>query len=209
MKTVGEILKQARTDQGISLATVAGQTKIQLKYIRALEENNFDKLPPAAFVKGFVRSYARVVSKDPEGLLAIFRRDYDQNERGEIVPRGLAAGVQKRWQWTPTLTAITAVVVVMTMFAGYVIFQLRILSRPPILEVTVPAENAKVNRNVEVLGKSDTDAVVTVNSKPIVVNDKGEFTETILLSSGEHTITVKATARNGKTRTVQRTVMVE
>ena len=93
MKTVGEILKQARTDQGISLATVAGQTKIQLKYIRALEENNFDKLPPAAFVKGFVRSYARVVSKDPEGLLAIFRRDYDQNERGEIVPRGLAAGV--------------------------------------------------------------------------------------------------------------------
>lgn len=209
MKTVGEILKQARTDQSISVATLAAQTKIQIKYIRALEENSFDKLPAAAFVKGFVRNYARVVGKDPEGLLAIFRRDYDQNERGEIVPRGLVVARQKRWQWTPTVTVMMAIVMVITVFGGYLAFQLRILSRPPTLVVAGPAENAKVGRNVVVTGKSDGDATVTVNSKPVVVNEQGEWSETVLLSAGEHTITIRATARNGKTRVMQRTVMVE
>ncbi|OGY17055.1 MAG: hypothetical protein A2784_04730 [Candidatus Chisholmbacteria bacterium RIFCSPHIGHO2_01_FULL_48_12] len=209
MKTVGEILKQVRTDQGISVATVAAQTKIQIKYLRALEENKFDKLPAAAFVKGFVRAYARVIGKDPEGLLAIFRRDYDQNERGEIVPRGLVMGMPKKWRWTPTVTMVGVAVMVMTIFGAYLVFQLRTLSRPPILEVTAPTENAKVSRNVAVTGKSDRDATVTVNSKPLVVSDRGEWSETVLLSAGEHTLTIKATARNGKTRVVQRTVVVE
>lgn len=209
MKTVGEILKQARTDQAISVATIAAQTKIQIKYIRALEENKFDKLPAAAFVKGFLRSYARVIGKDPEGLLAIFRRDYDQNERGEIVPRGLVTGMPKRWRWTPTVTMMGGVAMVMTIFGAYLVFQLRILSRPPILKVTVPTENARVGRNVEITGKSDRDATVTVNSKPVVVSDRGEWSETVLLSAGEHTLTIRATARNGKTRVVQRTVIVE
>ena len=209
MKTVGEILKQARTDQGISLATVAAKTKIQIKYIRAVEENEFDKLPAAAFVRGFIRGYSRVVGKDPESLLAIFRRDYDQNEQGQIIPRGLGGMEKKRWQWTPTLTGITAGVMAVTIFAGYVLFQVRILSRPPVLVIRAPVEGAQVEHNMAVTGKSDLDAAVTVNSKPVVINDQGEFSEVILLSSGEHTITVKATARNGKSKTIQRTVMVE
>jgi len=209
VKTVGEILKQARTDQSISLATIAGQTKIQVKYIRALEENRFDKLPPAAFVKGFVRAYARVVNKDPESLLAIFRRDYDQDDRGQIVPRGLAAVERQRWLWNPTMTWVTAVAIIVTVFVAYLLFQFRLLSKPPELTVTEPIEASKVSRNVAVAGKSDVDATVAVNSKEVVLNDKGEFRETLLLSSGEHTITVKATARNGKTKTMQRTVTVQ
>jgi cytoskeleton protein RodZ len=209
VKTVGEILKQARTDQGISVATVAAQTKIQIKYLRALEENKFDQLPAAAFVKGFVRAYARVIGKDPEGLLAIFRRDYDQNERGEIVPRGPMLGMPRGWRWTPTVTMLGVGAMVMTVFGTYLVVQLRLLARPPILEVTAPTENARVSRNVAVTGKSDRDATVPVTSKPVVGSEGLEWSETVLLSAGEHTLTIRATARNGKTRVIQRTVMVE
>ena len=209
MKTVGEMLKQARAERGISLAAVAAQTKIQVKYLLAVEENEFDKLPAAAFVKGFVRNYARVVGKNPETLLAIFRRDYDQDKRGQIIPRMSVVESQRRWRWTPTLTVVAAVVLVTTVFLVYLVFQLRRLTRPPALEIAIPQESQVfTSTTVEVVGKSDTDAAVTVNDKPVIVSEQGEFKETVLLPSGTHTITVRAAARNGKVKTMQRTITV-
>ncbi|MBI4034802.1 MAG: helix-turn-helix domain-containing protein [Candidatus Chisholmbacteria bacterium] len=207
MKTVGEILKQARTLQGISIATVAAKTKIQVKYLRALEADDLKSLPAAPFVKGFIRNYAYVVGKNPDSLLAIFRRDYDQNKTGQVVLR--SAVISRKWQWTPKLTMISVTALVVTVFLGYLLFQLRLLARPPQLTVTTPQEEEVVRSNVEVMGKADADASVVVNNKPVIVNSTGEFVETVLLPSGKHTITVKATARNGKDRTILRTVIVE
>ncbi len=210
MKTVGEILKQARLAQGISMVQVAARTKIQVKYLRAVEENRLDSLPAATFAKGFIRNYARVVGKNPESLLAIFRRDYGQNETGQVVPRGwLAGGATTRWQWTPTATAVSLATLAMVGFAGYLGWQWQQLRRLPKLEISFPQENQVVETNVRVDGKTDADATVMVNNKTVIINQDGNFNDVVLLPSGKHTVTVKATGRNGKTRTIQRTVEVE
>lgn len=210
MKTVGEILKQARLAQGISIVQVAARTKIQVKYLQAVEENHLDRLPAATFVKGFIRNYARVVGKNPEPLLAIFRRDYGQNETGQVVPREwLADRATPHWQWTPTATAVSLAVMAVVGFAGYLGWQWQQFRRWPELEISSPQENQLVETNVQVNGKTDADATVMVNNKAVIINQDGNFNDVVLLPSGKHTITVKATGRNGKTRTIQRTVAVE
>lgn len=210
MKTVGEILKQARLAQGISMVQVAARTKIQVKYLRAVEENRLDRLPAATFAKGFIRNYARVVGKDPESLLAIFRRDYGQNDIGQVVPRRwLTGGATTRWQWTPTATAVSLAALAVVGFSGYLGWQWQQFRRLPELEISSPQENQVVKTNVRVDGKTDADATVMVNNKTVIINQDGNFNDVVLLPSGKHTITVKATGRNGKTRTIQRTVAVE
>ncbi|MGV8933604.1 MAG: RodZ domain-containing protein [Gallionellaceae bacterium] len=67
---VGQILREAREQQGLSVNDVANRIKFAPKQIEWLEADDFTKLPEAAFVRGFVRSYARLLNLDSAGLIA-------------------------------------------------------------------------------------------------------------------------------------------
>ncbi len=61
---IGSFLREQRELSKLSLEKVSQKTKINLNILRALEANDFSKLPSAAYVKGFVLSYARVLGLD-------------------------------------------------------------------------------------------------------------------------------------------------
>ena len=107
MKTAGEILAAARREKGWSIEELSRRTKIQPKFLKAIELSQFSKLPKAPFVKGFVRTAAGELGLDPHGLAAIFRRDFGTGEESQIVPKTLEAG-KKKFGWTPQMTAAAA-----------------------------------------------------------------------------------------------------
>jgi cytoskeleton protein RodZ len=65
----GEILARARVAQGLTLDDVAQQLKFGARQIDALEQGRFENLPGSTFARGMVRSYARLLKLDAEGLL--------------------------------------------------------------------------------------------------------------------------------------------
>jgi hypothetical protein len=58
MFEIGSSLREARTRQGIDFPEMETRTKIRAKYLRLLEEDQFDQLPAPTYVKGFLRTYA-------------------------------------------------------------------------------------------------------------------------------------------------------
>lgn len=58
---LGEFLKQKRLDKNFSLEKLSQKTKISVNILKSLEANDYEHLPSAAYIKGFVSSYARVV----------------------------------------------------------------------------------------------------------------------------------------------------
>lgn len=68
--TLGKMLSEARERLGLTVMDVASQIKFAPKQIEALEADDFERLPEAAFLRGFVRSYAKVLHLDAETLLA-------------------------------------------------------------------------------------------------------------------------------------------
>jgi cytoskeletal protein RodZ len=62
----GEKLRKQREQRGIALDAISNTTKINLRMLRALEEEQFDQLPGGVFNKGFVRAYARHVGLNEE-----------------------------------------------------------------------------------------------------------------------------------------------
>ena len=66
---VGESLKAAREERGLSVAEVAQSLKFAPRQIEALEQDRFDLLPGGTFVRGMVRSYARLLKLPPEPML--------------------------------------------------------------------------------------------------------------------------------------------
>ncbi len=67
--SVGKILREARLSQGLSVADVASSIKFAPRQVEALESDDFAHLPELAFVRGFVRSYARLLGVNDAPLL--------------------------------------------------------------------------------------------------------------------------------------------
>jgi cytoskeleton protein RodZ len=69
MHEFADELRASREARHISLTDISSATKIQLKYLRAMEEGNFTFLP-GPYVRAFIRDYARAVQLDPEAAIA-------------------------------------------------------------------------------------------------------------------------------------------
>ncbi|WP_054285911.1 RodZ domain-containing protein [Gulbenkiania mobilis] len=69
--SVGASLRQAREAAGLSLGDVADRLKLSLRQLEAIERDDFEALPGAAFVRGFVRNYARFLELDDAPLMAM------------------------------------------------------------------------------------------------------------------------------------------
>jgi hypothetical protein len=74
---IGATLKQARKRLGLEIRAVEDQTKIRIKYLRALEDEEWDVLPAATYVRGFLRAYAEVLGIDGEVLADEYRRRFE------------------------------------------------------------------------------------------------------------------------------------
>lgn len=73
MGQIGEILRKTREDEGLSLRDVEEATKIRMKYLEALENENFQLMPGRVYVIGFIRTYARYLEIDEEVLVSYFK----------------------------------------------------------------------------------------------------------------------------------------
>jgi hypothetical protein len=85
---IGEVLKSARARQGLDIRTVEEQTKIRIKYLRALEAEEWDVLPNPAYATGFLRTYAQLLGLDGEALVDEFRRQAETDHGLPLSPVG-------------------------------------------------------------------------------------------------------------------------
>ena len=110
MGSFGERLQREREMRGITLEEIADSTKIGTRSLRALEQEDFDKLPGGIFNKGFVRAYARYLGIDEEQAVADFLAATGEPEPllpSPLPKERLADSDSSRRSWT-TLLALVA-----------------------------------------------------------------------------------------------------
>lgn len=209
MKTVGEILQAARREKDISIEELARKTKIQERFLLALESMDTKRLPAAPFVRGFIRTAAAELDLEPDGMIAIFRRDFGVDQLGQVMSRTIVADEGRRFSWTPRQTVIAAVAFVILVFGAYLAFQLKLLVSAPSLVLTDPGDQAVVGENVLVEGRTDPAATIAINGQEIKKNRNGVFSQVIQLPEGMQKVTITAIGQNGKTTYEERTVQVK
>ena len=83
---VGARLKEARIAKGLSLESLQETTKIQKRYLAAIEEGNFHILPGKFYARAFIKEYADAVGIDPNELLEEHKEEIPKSEEENEVP---------------------------------------------------------------------------------------------------------------------------
>ncbi|MDQ3008420.1 MAG: helix-turn-helix domain-containing protein [bacterium] len=210
-KTIGEILKEEREFHRLSLEELAKRTRIRPEYLQALESNNFEALPAATFVRGYIKTYGKTFGFDYQPLIGLLRRDFKESAKGTLVPREfIKPMLRKGFTWTPITSLIVLVgagFLTLTLYIGY---QWYAFNRPPMLEVYNPVDNQNVASEVDVEGITVPDAIVSVNTQPVAIQADGTFATRIFLPrEGITSITIEAKDRRNKSSIIQRTVYVQ
>jgi len=206
MKTAGDLLKEKRLLKELTLETVATRTKIKLEYLEAIENSNFPALPSATFAKGFLRNYATFLYLNPDTIVAMFRRDFTQNDKGEIIPRGLVAPVGGKSRFFTVGIILTAIAILA--FLGFLGFQLLSWWSLPRLKLLQPLNGDTYGEKVTVKGSADRDSTVSINGQKVILDQSGQFTLDLIFPAGTHSVLVETTNRQGKSTTLERTFTV-
>jgi cytoskeletal protein RodZ len=132
--SLGGYLRREREVRHISLPDIAAATKIQLRFLEALEQDNYEQLPPTPFVVGFLRSYAQCLSLAPDDIIAAYHAHYGASEAAES-PRLSVTPPARRFNTRVVLVglALLAVVVLLGVFV-FVLQQERKASPGPAVE---------------------------------------------------------------------------
>ena len=102
----GPNLRRIRIQRGISLDTIAQETKVPVELWDALEHNDFSRWPTGLFARSYVREYARIIGIDPESTVDEFCRWFPEGDRrAERVVREQAALMGHDLRWNDDLAA--------------------------------------------------------------------------------------------------------
>lgn len=99
--TPGSLLLAQRETLELSLQHVADELNLTMHYVRALESDSYDKLPGDVFVKGYIRSYARLLGLDPDQMLEIYREftTHKLARKEEAIKRHARRRMDKNRPW--------------------------------------------------------------------------------------------------------------
>ncbi|HEX6125076.1 MAG TPA: helix-turn-helix domain-containing protein [Pyrinomonadaceae bacterium] len=165
--SLGEKLRQAREERGISIGEVAEQTRISSLYLKSIEDDNYKPLPGGIFNKGFVKAYAKYVGIDEQEALQDYARLVAQTEeqqsesqppryRPEVLTDDRSAS-----SLVPTIVFAGIILALMTGGILFVVNYIQNQSDAPAVATNSVNSNADVGSNVEPQG--------AVNPEPLPV----------------------------------------
>lgn len=171
-QSLGEKLRLAREERGISISEVAEQTRISAHYLQCIENDDYRTLPGGIFNKGFVKSYAKYVGVDEQEALQDYARIVDQTEGGADDSKSYKPEVLTDDRASSSLipTVIIAVIILGLMTWGLLKLVDYIQNQPPAANLPVAAANT----NTAAPQANSNTAIQSTN--PVATNEiKVEF----------------------------------
>lgn len=221
-QSLGDAFHCARAATGLSIAQVEAATNIRASYIRALEEELFQDLPPDIYLKRILSTLASFYGLEALPLLRQFHAEREAFLRREqqFQRFHLDAVSHRNHPVIPVVhggfvhahrvAAIAGFSLVVAALLGYVAVQVRTFSAAPTLVLEQPTGDLHVaHRTTLVRGRVDTGAQVRVNNQEVLTDEAGSFEVTYELSRGENVIDVVAQGKNGRVSRVTRTVSAD
>jgi len=211
-KSLGQSLTELRERSHVSLRSLSQTTRIQEKYLSALEAGRYEELPDEIYVRSFVKSVTGALRDDSGPYLVKL------TEELEACGKASRPGANRQIQDIPTVALTVTPTVIKRLLvglAGAVLLLLmglavRVALRPPPIVLTAPEDGlVTTGATVEVAGNAEAGADLRINGVGVAPGRDGSFKETIDLHRGTNLIKITAKKRHSGEAVVYRRVVYE
>ena len=178
-KTIGEVLRLARINQGLSLEELQRKTDIQLDMLEALESDDFDKLPSPFYVRSFLRKYAWAVELDESIVLDAYDSGnmitYEEVDVDEIELSGRRRSNRKKRSLLPLFYFVLFSLSILVFVTYYVWNYIQ----------TQPTETTSANYNVVTTTTNATTSETTTSNQTTSPSSSSEASTVTVSGQGD------------------------
>lgn len=203
----GERLRQARNSLHLNLKQVAYKTGIKQDYLIAMENENFSVLPSGLYGKNFIKKYAQFLQIDPEEILnkTPFALENPQNN-----PFSKKQIKRKNFLVFPKIIRNILLVLIILAFFSYLSFYLLKAREMPELVIHEPKDNITIEeQKINISGKTDPSAKLTINGKTIFLENNGNFSTGIDLKQGINELVIISQKKYSQENIIEKQISVQ
>lgn len=204
IKTFGSTLQEARKKKNLTIDHVHAETKILKSLLEDMENNYFENFSSEGQLRGFTRSYCKMLGLNEEIMLALLKRDSSRTQTERLPAKTskpennftlLSKLITRKVLRTGLFIISLCVVIVLINYIVIKTFQ------KPLLKITSPFEisadfSGKLeysDRSIVISGLTEQGAIVTINDIQVYLNAAYEFKSPVLpLGGEENVISIKA-----------------
>ncbi len=189
---VGGKLRALREERKFTIEWISFYTKIQKKYLEALEANNFEKIGNGVYVQNFIKAYSRVLGVPHRPLIELYKdnRGGADKPENQAVPRYFSKGkflISQKFLRNIFFAALGLAMLV------YVGFEIKKLLTPPPIAIYFPPDNyISEESKVEFSGRVEKEAILKINGQTVAADEDGNFKEKLDLGAGLNVIKLGA-----------------
>lgn len=200
VKTLGQKLEACRKRKKFSLEEVEDATKIRVRYLKAIEADDYRNLPGLVYLSGFLSSYAGFLGLNTSEIIKQYKRESGAAARMSRVKdfRPTNELSELGFALTPKTIIIIIIIIGVLGLFGYIGWQVKKFSSPPPVVIISPTTDVTNENSVIVKGQTTETADVEINSQKVNIDDSGIFSQKLGLKRGVNTIEIKAKNRIGK-----------
>lgn len=187
MEDIGQKLKEARESKGLSILDIEEKTKIQRRYLSAIEDGEFEKLPGDFYVRAFIKQYASVVGLKGSELLNDFHHEVPSTQPDEYVENSIDNKSQrvrqttenKKGIWKNYIPHVLIILGIIAVIAVVYLVYANIFSKPS--TTTPQKDDVVVTKKVESSSKKSSSKAKSKSSSSkekstVKVTENGSYT---------------------------------
>ncbi len=119
MESIGLTLQQARQKRRLKLETISKKTKISIRYLKALEAEDWDAFPAPTYIQAFLRSYANFLNLDSDELVREYKKYLEATAKVPVTERLIPKGMRTKKM---TILPLAVSIVVLIVWGGWFLF---------------------------------------------------------------------------------------
>lgn len=198
---LGSYLRNGREKLGFSLDCVAEKISVSRRHLKALEENDFSRLPPEIYVKGFIDQYCNLVELDKNEALHLYEKN-KQVPKKDLPVHSLIAYAWLGRIFSYRNFAILAAILFLAASIFYISKAIYPMYAKPAFSLHSPnsCPFQTYEEKFSLKGLIQPESKIWVNDEEVLVDKEGDFDCPLLLKKGDNSVRFKVVNKFGKER---------
>lgn len=217
MATAGECLKKKREEDNLSIRDISEKLKIKASHLENLEKNDYNQLPSDVYVKGFIRNYAQFIDLDEQEIVNLYLKERNIESRIKD-KKNVKLNLNKKKSFsifdylviTPKIITIILSVLILSVVGYYLWHQISSFSSTPYLFISSPLQDGRSEESeIMIIGQTEPRSILRINGENVFIDADGNFSEIVLLESGNNIFVVESLNRFDKKARETRNIIYE